>query len=166
MKYTLRLEFSALRDARLPARLSRVRTNRVNRLDDVHALDDLAEDDVLAVEPGRLGRAEEELGPVRAGARVGHAQHAGARVLQPEVLVLELVPVDGLPARSVLVRKIPSLAHEARNDAMKRRRFVPESGFPGAQLTEVFRRFWAHVRSELLLLSRRGGVDRFLLAAV
>ena len=105
----------------------------------------------LLVAPVGLDRAEEELRAVGVGAGVGHREDAGALVLELEVLVLELVAVDGLPARSVLVRKIPSLAHEARNDSVKRRRFVPESGFAGAQLTEVFRRFRARVRSELFV---------------
>ena len=51
-------------------------------LHDVHAFDDLAEDDVLAVEPGRLDRAEEELRAVGVGSGVGHAEHAGAGVLE------------------------------------------------------------------------------------
>jgi hypothetical protein len=40
-------------------------------LDDVQPVDDGAEDDVLAVEPVRLGGADEELRAVGAGARVG-----------------------------------------------------------------------------------------------
>lgn len=39
-------------------------------LDDVHAVDDLAEDDVLAVEEGRRHRRDEELGAVAIGSRV------------------------------------------------------------------------------------------------
>ena len=47
-------------------------------LDDLHALGDRAEDDVLAVEPVRLDGAQEELGAVGAGASVGHGQDARA----------------------------------------------------------------------------------------
>jgi len=36
----------------------------LDRTHNIHALDDLAEDDVLAVEPAGLGGAEEELGAV------------------------------------------------------------------------------------------------------
>ena len=39
---------------------------------------------MLAVQPGGLGRAEEELGAVGVGARVGHGQDAGARVPDSE----------------------------------------------------------------------------------
>ena len=43
-------------------------------LDDLHALDDLTEDDVLAVQPLGLRRAPEELGAVRVGSGVRHRQ--------------------------------------------------------------------------------------------
>ena len=65
-------------------------------LDDVHALDDLSEDDVLAVEPGGLDGADKELAAVGVGAGVGHGEDSGSGVLQLEVLVLKLVAVDGL----------------------------------------------------------------------
>ena len=41
-------------------------------LDDVHALDNRAEDDVFTVQPGGLGGAEEKLGAVGSGTSVGH----------------------------------------------------------------------------------------------
>jgi hypothetical protein len=47
-------------------------------LDHVHAFDDLAEDNVLAVEPRGLDGAEEELGPVGVRAGVGHREDARA----------------------------------------------------------------------------------------
>jgi hypothetical protein len=43
-------------------------------LDDLHALDDLPEDDVFAVQPMGLGRAHEELRAVRVGSGVSHRQ--------------------------------------------------------------------------------------------
>jgi hypothetical protein len=53
---------------------------------------------VLAVQPARHDRRDEELRAVRVLARVGHGQQAGAGVLELEVLVLELLAVDGLTA--------------------------------------------------------------------
>ena len=77
---------------------------------DLHALDHLAEDNVLAVQPGcaagggsararvaaaaragrrtRLHGAQEELGAVGARASVGHGKDALASVLELEVLIL------------------------------------------------------------------------------
>ena len=160
-------QLSAIGNHNLLRRRSALAPDGFDRLHDLHAFRHASKHAVLPVQPRRLRRAQEKLRPVRVRPCVGHGQNPWSRVLERKVFVLELVPVDGLPARSVLVRKIPSLAHEVRNDAMKRRRFVPESGFPGAQLTEIFRRFRAHVRSELLLSCRVVVVlIVFLLAAV
>ena len=48
--------------------------------------DDLAEDDMAAIEPGGGDSGDEELRAVRVGAGVGHAEDAGASVLKLEVL--------------------------------------------------------------------------------
>lgn len=86
--------------------------------DDPHRLlvSDLAEDDVAAVEPRRDDGGDEELGAVaagdsvsielahywqgradlRVGASVGHGEQTGADVLLLEVLIGELLTVDGL----------------------------------------------------------------------
>ena len=57
-----------------------------------------------------LGDTDEELAAVRPGARVGHAQYAGAGVLEREVLVLELGSVDRRPSGAVRVLKVSTLA--------------------------------------------------------
>lgn len=49
------------------------------------------------------------LGSVGVGASVGHGQHAGASVLEGEVLVGELVAVNGLAARAVVVGEVTAL---------------------------------------------------------
>jgi len=51
---------------------------------------------VLAIEPTGDYGGDEELGPVGVGARVGHRQEEGLVVRELEVLVGELVTVDGL----------------------------------------------------------------------
>jgi hypothetical protein len=73
------------------------------------AVGHLAEDDVLAIEPGGDDGGDEELGAVAAGVRgalksdeslrdgssIGHGQEERLVVLQLEVLVGELLAVDG-----------------------------------------------------------------------
>jgi len=54
-------------------------------------------------------------------------EEPGLRVLKLEVLVFELVAIDGLPARAVVVRKIAALKHELRDYAMKGRASVTEA---------------------------------------
>ena len=62
------------------------------------AVRDLAEDDVAAVEPGGDDGGDEELRAVGVGAGVGHAEHEGLLVREFEVLVRELLAVDGFAA--------------------------------------------------------------------
>lgn len=59
--------------------------------------------------PLGLGSADEELGAVRVGAGVGHGQDAGPRVLQDEVLVGKLLPVNGFATSAVVARKVTTL---------------------------------------------------------
>ena len=60
-----------------------------HRPDDIHSLDDLAEDDMPAVQPGGLLHGDEELRPVSVLSGVSHRQPARAVVLQLEVLIGE-----------------------------------------------------------------------------
>lgn len=93
---------------------------------------------MLVIEPCRLHGADEELRSVGVGASVGHRQDAGAGVLQAEVLIGELVAVDGLASSAVVVGEIASLAHEVWNDAMETGSLVAETLLAGAQSTEIF----------------------------
>jgi len=95
------LELAAACDDDLDPGLATVRALSLNLLNHVHAFNDLSEDDVLAVEPGRLGGADEELGSVGVGSTVGHRQNPGLGVLQAEVFVSEGLAVDGLAAAPV-----------------------------------------------------------------
>jgi len=118
-------------------------------LDGVHALDDLPEDDVLAVEPGGLGGAQEELASVGVGAGVGHGKDARASVLQLEVLVLELHSVDGLAASAVPGSEVSALAHEVGDDAVEAGALVAVPLLAGAERAEVLARPRGHVKAEL-----------------
>ena len=86
---------------------------------DLHALDDLAEDDVLAVQVRRGHRRDEELRAVGVGARVGHREQSGARVLDHEVLVRERAAVDGHGAGAVAGKDVAALQHEAADHAVE-----------------------------------------------
>jgi len=118
-------------------------------LDGVHALDDLPEDDVLAVEPGGLGGAQEELASVGVGAGVGHGKDSRASVLQLEVLILELHSVDGLAASAVPGSEVSTLAHEVGDDAVEAGALEAEPLLAGAQRAEVLARPRGHVEAEL-----------------
>merc|ERR1719253_1547467 len=81
--------------------------------------------------------------------RVGPGENALALVLEHEVLVLELLAEDALPARAVLVREVAALAHEARDHAVERRALVPEPLLHRAQRAEVLRRLGRDVAADL-----------------
>ena len=70
----LHLALPTVGDDDLLVGLARLGAEALDLLDDVHPLDDLTEDDVLAVQPLGLGGAQEELGAVGVGAGVGHRQ--------------------------------------------------------------------------------------------
>ena len=93
-------------------------TENRNRIDTVTLLDavnhiqpfsDPAEHSMLAVQMRLGGMGDEELGAVRVGPAVGHAQHPRAVVLRLEVLVVELLAVDALPVVPVAGREVPAL---------------------------------------------------------
>ena len=103
------LTLSTLRYCDLLGCLPSLRSEALNLLDDLHPLDDLAEHHVLPVQPGRLGGADEELRVVGVGPSVGHGEDPRPGVLQTEVLVSELLAVDGAAASSVVVCEVPGL---------------------------------------------------------
>ena len=64
---------------------------------------------VLAIEPGSLDGADEELGAVGVGAGVSHAENTRTNVLELKVLVLELVSVDRVATTAVAELKVTAL---------------------------------------------------------
>ena len=124
--------------------------------DDLHALNNLTENGVLAVKPGGHNGGDEELGPVGVGAGVGHGQEPGLVVLLDEVLVGELGAVDGLTAGAVPRGEVAALAHELGDDAVELGALVVQglAGLADALLTsakrpEVLRALRGDVREEL-----------------
>ena len=80
----------------------------------------LAKDSVLVVQMAGALVENEELGPIRVSARVGHAEHTTAGVRESGVqLILEGGSVDGLPS-SACSCGIPSLQTAALSGSMKR----------------------------------------------
>ena len=106
------LKLSTVSDGDLLGGLARLAAVALDRLDDVHALHNLSEDHMALVQPGRLHGADEELRAVGVGSGVGHAQDSGSGVLQREVLILELVAVDGLSASAVVVGEVATCGLE------------------------------------------------------
>ena len=63
--------------------------------------------------------ADKELGSVGVRSSIGHGQCPWFSVIQFEVLVGELLPVDAPSASTVVVGEVAALTHEVRNDTME-----------------------------------------------
>mmetsp|Transcript_37546 Transcript_37546/g.97103 ORF Transcript_37546/g.97103 Transcript_37546/m.97103 type:complete len:224 (-) Transcript_37546:24-695(-) len=153
---SLNSELAAVRDHHRLAGLPLLRPDRLDGLDSFHALGDRPEDDMLAVKPRSLDRAQEELGSVGARSGVRHGEDAGARVLQREVLVGKLCAIDRLAAGAVASREVSSLAHEVGDHAVEGAALEVErlAGLSSALLAraerpEVLRGLRDNVRPEL-----------------
>lgn len=118
---------------------------------------------MAAVQPRGDDGGDEELGTVGVGAGVGHGQEEWAAVLALEVLVGELLAVDGLAASTLLpsvvstrlgdvdievgcwthiaTGEVSALEHEVRDDTVELGARVAEALlFADAELTEVLGR--------------------------
>lgn len=70
-------------------------------------------------------------------------------MLQLEVLILELVTIDGLATSAIVVGEITSLAHELRDDTMESGSLVTETALASAQSPEVLSGTGHNVSAEL-----------------
>lgn len=70
-------------------------------------------------------------------------------MLQNEVLIFELVTIDGFTTGAVVIGKITTLTHKARNDTVKGGPSVAETFFASAQCTEIFGSFWNNIGTKL-----------------
>jgi len=129
------------------------RTACLNALHHAHAvlvtIWHLPEDDMAAVEPGGDDGRDEELGAVGVWAGVGHGEEEGLVVLELEVLVGELLAVDGFAARAITTGEVSTLEHELWNDTMELAALVTEALLASAEGTEVLGRLRDDVVEDL-----------------
>jgi len=92
---------------------------------------------MLAIEPAGDNSGDEELGAVGVGTSVGHGEKSRFGVLTGEVLVSELLTVDGLATSAVATGEVTALEHELRDDTVESRPSISEALLAGAESTEV-----------------------------
>lgn len=165
---TILWQLTAVGDNDLLVRFSALGTITFNLLDHIHTFNDGTEDDMTVVQPGSFHGRNEELWAIRVWSSVGlrkkvmlvtsvlqyaestyHWQCAWCEMLQGEVLILELVAIDGFATSAIVIGEITTLAHEVWNHAVECWVFVAETLLAGAQGTEVFACLWYHISTEL-----------------
>jgi len=128
-------------------------TASLDGLDDGHGGDvtvgDLTEDDVTAVEPAGDDSGDEELRAVGVGASVGHGEHERLLVGELEVLVGELLTIDGLATSAVATGEVTTLEHEVRDDTVELGARVAEALLASAESAEVLDGLGDNVIEEL-----------------
>jgi len=110
---------------------------------------DLAKHDVLRVEPASEDRGNEELGAVGVRPGVGHGQKERLVVLQLEVLIGELLAVNGLSAGAIATGEVSALEHEIGDHTVELGSLVAEALLTGAQGTEILSRLGNDIIEEL-----------------
>lgn len=121
----------------------------LNLANNIHTLNNTAEDNMLAIKPGSLDCAQEELGTIGVWSSIGHGQNARASVTQVEVLISKLLAIDGLPTCSIPISEVTTLTHEVRNHTMEGAALVAKAFLPSAQGTEVLSSLGHNISSQL-----------------
>src|SRR3954467_2229174 len=108
-------QLDALDDRALRRLVAGVGLRGLDLVDRVHPVGHLAEDGVLAVEPGRgVGRDDEELGAVGVRAGVGHGERAAA-----DLVVVDLVLERVAGAARAGAGRVTALDHEVLDHAVE-----------------------------------------------
>lgn len=139
------LKLSAVGDDDLLSGGSALATNFFDVSNDVHAVADLAENDVFTVQPRSNGGGHEKLTAVGVWSAVGHGQETWSNVLSDEVFVGKFLAVDRFSSGTVLSGEVTTLAHETWNDSVEWTAFVAHTFFSGAESSEVLNSFWYSV---------------------
>merc|ERR1740121_522550 len=84
-----KLKLAAIHDDHLLRRLAAARADLLDGLDNIHPLHNRTKDDVLPIQMGSGGGAQEELRPIRTGTSIGHRQDPLTCMLQIELLVVQ-----------------------------------------------------------------------------
>jgi len=86
---------------------------------------------------------------LRVWSGVGHGGKSWLGVLSGEVLIGELLTVDGLATSAVATGEVTSLEHELRDNAVEGRASVSETLLAGAESAEVLSSLWDNVIVEV-----------------
>jgi hypothetical protein len=92
---------------------------------------------VATIEPRGDDGGDEELRAVGVGASVSHGQQTRLGVLPLDLLIAELLAVDGLATSAVATGEVTTLKHEVGDDSVEGRASVAEALLTSAESAEV-----------------------------
>jgi hypothetical protein len=86
---------------------------------------DSTKNSVFAIEPRSVNSSDKELRTISVGSSISHWKYVRS-MLNYEVLIIELLSINGFASSSVLSGEITSLDHELLNDSVERTACVSE----------------------------------------
>jgi len=117
--------------------ISRCLGNLLDLLNNLVALEDLAEDNVFAIEMTWSRGGDEELRSIGILSCIGHTEKTNLGVLELEVLIWELLAIDGLSTSAIALCEITALDHESRDNTMEVGSFISIALLSSCQCAEV-----------------------------
>jgi hypothetical protein len=75
---------------------------------------------------GSFSKANEELASIGVGSSIGHRKNTRPGMFSSESLVVKPFSIDGFTTGAIVVGKVTTLSHEARNDSVELGVFVGE----------------------------------------
>ncbi|MBZ3890545.1 hypothetical protein SUZIE_208495 [Sciurus carolinensis] len=104
---------------------------------------------MLVIQPLSLGSADEKLGTFNVWSSICHPQDARACMLQDEVLIIKLLPIDELAARAIMACEVTTLAHKSWNNSVKAETLITKSFLSSTQSMKIFCCLWNSVCKQL-----------------
>ncbi len=105
----LSLDLTRVRNANLLGGFATATANSFNLLHHIHAIRNLAENNVLAIQPRCLDCGDKELRSLCIWTRIRHGQISGLCVLDFKVLIVEFATVDGFTTSAGTVSEVTTL---------------------------------------------------------
>lgn len=99
--------------------ICRIGTSMLNLANYLHTLDDLTENDVLAIQVRSRHRCNKELRAIGVSSSIRHGKKTRLVVLVDKVLVVELLSINRLTTSSISTSEISSLNHEVRDHTVE-----------------------------------------------
>ena len=113
-------------------------SNGFKLVNDILALKNLAEDNVVIVQPGSDFKCDEELRAIGVRTSVGHGKEVWLGEGEIEVLIVKGRPIDRLTSFAVSKCEVTSLSHEVWDDSVEFASLIPHRDTFGIHTSRSF----------------------------